>query len=367
MFAGSASLPAFVNAGVRAMQSTPLFDRAGGFLGILSTHYRSAHRFDDAERRWLDLLARPAGDAIHRRQTDARVTLATGRLEQRVADRTKWLALMHQVTRAINDADSWRDGLRLTVQRLCESEGWQAGYVYLPDRADPDTLVPAVGYLRDQRLQAFHRATQQGRFTRGDDAAGRGLRRRARAVGEHEGGRAAAAPRSSRRGGPGGAADRGRTAHPFRFRRDWRPGADLERAACTKHAAGRPDERHRRADRQGPRTRPVRHGDGRSGLAGAAGASAYPARLAGADADRPGHAGDRPRAAASGGDRRASDPDRTARPTGDHAGASARPRAVSTGDRCPQSDAGAARAGLDDEDVSRDSCRRGEWRQRADR
>jgi signal transduction histidine kinase len=27
--------------------------------------------------------------------------------------------------------------------------------------------VPAVGYLRDQRLQAFHRATQQGRFTRG--------------------------------------------------------------------------------------------------------------------------------------------------------------------------------------------------------
>jgi signal transduction histidine kinase len=74
---------------------------------------------------------------------------------------------MHQVTRAINDADSWREGLRLTVQRLCESEGWQAGYVYLPDREDPDTLVPTVGYLRDQRLQAFHRATQQCRFTRG--------------------------------------------------------------------------------------------------------------------------------------------------------------------------------------------------------
>jgi hypothetical protein len=49
---------------------------------------------------------------------------------------------MHQVTRAINDAANWRDGLRLALERLCESEGWQAGYVYLPDRADPDTLVP---------------------------------------------------------------------------------------------------------------------------------------------------------------------------------------------------------------------------------
>ena len=172
MFAGAASLPAFLSAGVRAMQSTPLFDRGGGFLGILSTHYSSAHRFDDAERRWLDLLARPAGDAIHRRQADAMVTLTTDRLEQRVADRTKWLALMHQVTRAINDSANWRDGLRLAVERLCESEGWQAGYVYLPDRADPDTLVPSIGYLRDQRMQAFHRTTQQSRFTRGERLPG---------------------------------------------------------------------------------------------------------------------------------------------------------------------------------------------------
>jgi len=83
MLDGTASRDAFVNAGVRAMQSTPLFDRAGGFLGILSTHYRSPHRFDEAERRWLDLLARPAGDAIHRRQTETLTGLATGILEQR--------------------------------------------------------------------------------------------------------------------------------------------------------------------------------------------------------------------------------------------------------------------------------------------
>jgi signal transduction histidine kinase len=163
----SASLPALLDAGVRAMQSTPLFDRGGTVLATLSTHYRSVHRFDEAERRWLDLLARPAGDSIHRRQTDAMLTLATDRLEQRLADRTKWLALMHEVTRTINDAANWRQGLRLTVERLCESEGWQAGYVYLPDRADPQTLVPAVGHLRDQRLQSFHRATVQCRFKRG--------------------------------------------------------------------------------------------------------------------------------------------------------------------------------------------------------
>lgn len=173
VFAGSPSLPVLLNAGVRAMQATPLFDRSGTFLGTLSTHYRALHQFDDAERRWLDLLARPAGDVIHRWQTDATRSLANDALEQRVADRTKWLALMHQVTRAINDAATWHEGLRLTVERLCKSEHWQAGYVYLPDRADSETLVPSIGYLRDQSLQAFHRAAQQCRFRRGEGVPGR--------------------------------------------------------------------------------------------------------------------------------------------------------------------------------------------------
>jgi len=172
MLDGTASRDAFVNAGVRAMQSTPLFDRAGGFLGILSTHYRSPHRFDEAERRWLDLLARPAGDAIHRRQTETLTGLATGILEQRAADRTKWLALMQQISRAINNASSWREGLRATVERLCKSDGWQAGYVYVPDRADPDTLVPTVVYRHDRRLQAFHRTVLQCRFKRGKGLPG---------------------------------------------------------------------------------------------------------------------------------------------------------------------------------------------------
>jgi signal transduction histidine kinase len=58
------------------------------------------------------------------------------------------------------------------MEGLCENDGWQAGYVYLPDRADPDALVPTIGYLRDQRLQAFHGATLQGRFRRGERLPG---------------------------------------------------------------------------------------------------------------------------------------------------------------------------------------------------
>ena len=172
MFERSPSLSAFLSAGVRAMQSTPLFDRSGALVGILSTHYRSAHRFDDAERRWLDLLARPAADAIHRRQAHLMMTLETGKLEQRVADRTKWLALIHQITRDIHDATTWREGLRRAVERLCESDGWQAGYVYLPDRAEPGALVATIGYLREQSVLAFHDATSQCRFRRGDKLPG---------------------------------------------------------------------------------------------------------------------------------------------------------------------------------------------------
>ena len=263
MFAGSPSRAVLLDAGVRAMQSTPVFDRSGAFLGTLATHYRAPHRFDESERRWLDVLARMAGDTVHRRQSDALSSLATDALEQHVADHTKWLALMHQVTGAVNDSASWYDGLRIAVERICETGHWQAGYVYLPDRADPDTLVPSIGHLRDRQLRPFHLVTQQCRFRRreglpgtvyddgrprwvnGKDEVLRHLPVRARRgrAGESAGGRGAANPV-----GPDVIA-------VLR--------AALDRAARAGRAGLQPHERHRRADRQAARAGAVRRGNGR--------------------------------------------------------------------------------------------------------
>ena len=173
MFAGSAALQVLLAAGVRAVQSTPLFDRSNRFLGMLSTHYRSIHHFSDDELRWMDLLARHVADVIGRQETEELLAAARDGLEQHVANRTKWLALMHEVTQAINDAPSWDEGLRLVLRRICEAEHWQIGYVYLPDRNDPNVLSPVISHVVDERMRRFHEASEGCHYTRGRNLPGR--------------------------------------------------------------------------------------------------------------------------------------------------------------------------------------------------
>jgi PAS domain S-box-containing protein len=54
----------------RAVQSTPLIDRDGTQLGMLSTHFRSPHRPSQEELQRLDLYVRQAADFIERYKTD---------------------------------------------------------------------------------------------------------------------------------------------------------------------------------------------------------------------------------------------------------------------------------------------------------
>ena len=56
--------------GIRAFQSTPLVSRAGRLVGVLNTHFPTAHEINDREKRHLDLLARMAADFIERVESD---------------------------------------------------------------------------------------------------------------------------------------------------------------------------------------------------------------------------------------------------------------------------------------------------------
>jgi PAS domain S-box-containing protein len=74
--AGSKELELLRQAGIRAMQSTPLFSRTGGLLGMISTHWRRTHEPSERDLRLLDVLARQAADLIERKQgelTDQRL------------------------------------------------------------------------------------------------------------------------------------------------------------------------------------------------------------------------------------------------------------------------------------------------------
>src|SRR5215213_6969598 len=67
LFAGKLSLNIMLEAGVRAVQSTPLISSSGTLLGMISTHFETTRRATEQELRLMDLLARQSADYLERR------------------------------------------------------------------------------------------------------------------------------------------------------------------------------------------------------------------------------------------------------------------------------------------------------------
>jgi len=68
IFIGKPELDVMLEAGVRAIQSTPLISRSCRLVGVLSTHYRVPCRPDERNLRLLDILARQVTDLIEGKQ-----------------------------------------------------------------------------------------------------------------------------------------------------------------------------------------------------------------------------------------------------------------------------------------------------------
>src|SRR5262249_36952195 len=70
IFAGQPALDVLLEAGVRAVQSTPLVSSRGRVVGMISTHSGAPHRPNEHELLLMDLLARQAGDYVERRRIE---------------------------------------------------------------------------------------------------------------------------------------------------------------------------------------------------------------------------------------------------------------------------------------------------------
>ena len=62
--AGSDDLEAYLGAGIRGAQSTPVVSRSGALLGMVSTSWREPHELSASELRALDVMALLAADLI---------------------------------------------------------------------------------------------------------------------------------------------------------------------------------------------------------------------------------------------------------------------------------------------------------------
>lgn len=75
----------YLQHGIRAVQSTPLYSRSGALLGMLSTHWREAHEPEINELRLLDVLARLAADLFDRIRTEEALRDADRRKDEFLA------------------------------------------------------------------------------------------------------------------------------------------------------------------------------------------------------------------------------------------------------------------------------------------
>ena len=61
IFYDQPTVKVLLDAGVWAVQATPLIDADGKVFGVITTHFSAPHRPQDRELRFIDLLARQTG------------------------------------------------------------------------------------------------------------------------------------------------------------------------------------------------------------------------------------------------------------------------------------------------------------------
>jgi PAS domain S-box-containing protein len=95
IYAGKLSLQAMREADVLAVESVPLVSSEGKALGIISTHFRHAHRPSEQELRLMDLLARQTADYLERKRVEA--------------EREQLLAREHELRETAEEANRLKD------------------------------------------------------------------------------------------------------------------------------------------------------------------------------------------------------------------------------------------------------------------
>jgi PAS domain S-box-containing protein len=114
-------LEAHRRAGLRSALSTPLLTRGGKPIGMLSLHFRKRHDLPARQLRYLDLLARRAGDLIDRKRLDDALRASEARLSRELEEVTLLQEISTRLVRA-DDVGALHEQLLDTAVALMRSD-----------------------------------------------------------------------------------------------------------------------------------------------------------------------------------------------------------------------------------------------------
>ncbi|MBV7273975.1 PAS domain S-box protein [Clostridium sp. PL3] len=118
-------LDVYLKIGINSIQSTPLCSRNGRIIGVLSNHWKEAHKPSGRELRLLDVLARQAADLIEQRQAEEKLR----------ESEEKYRALFEHMNKGF-----------FLAEIICDESGKPIDYLHLAANAALDT---AIGLKRE--------------------------------------------------------------------------------------------------------------------------------------------------------------------------------------------------------------------------
>lgn len=129
---------AYRQAGISAMQSTPLFSRSGKLVGIISTHWRHAYRPTESELSNFDILARQAADILERNEA-----------ERSIRQNEAWLAAQKEALQSALNGEPLERSLGALVRGAIDQFGPDARTAFYRASFDGTSLHHVVGMHPD--------------------------------------------------------------------------------------------------------------------------------------------------------------------------------------------------------------------------
>lgn len=146
-----------------------------GAHGAISAYSVRPRQFSQGDVSFLKGIANTLAETIEYRRNETRLRQTNESLEKQVRLRTRWLALLQDITRAANEAETLPPLLAFALQRLCQHDEWKCGHAYLPDEKQPKVLIPGGCCYpgTSEKLRKFRLATLWSCFERGSCLPGK--------------------------------------------------------------------------------------------------------------------------------------------------------------------------------------------------